>query len=106
MTFDARRLDRTVTILRFSEDIDKRGAAVATWAYVTRLRAAIVRTSTVDGDELGTTTIFHTRFTDVRPLDRVQLGADVFEVTAVRELGRRQGLELRTRAPRFREADQ
>lgn len=97
----AGRLDRTVTIQRFTTAPDDYGTPVETWSDVATLRAEIVQASTAEffKDEAprdDTTIIFRTRFlAGITNADRVSYDGRFFNITETKEIGRRHGLEIR-----------
>lgn len=103
----AGKLDRVINIESFSSTQDEFGSPIEEWtAFVTGLRAQIVQSSTAEffsntvGEGATSTIIFRTRFVDgVTNLHRIVYDGRNFDIEEVKELGRRQGLELRARAP-------
>lgn len=97
----AGRLDRTITIQRFTSAVDDFGTPVETWSDVATLRAEIVQASTAEffRDEAprdDTTIVFRTRFiAGITNADRVAYDGRLFDVKETKEIGRRNGLELR-----------
>ncbi len=102
----AGRLDRTITLQRFTSAPDDFGTPVETWSDVATLRAEIVQGSTAEFMRGGavdeTVIVFRTRFlAGITNTDRVTFDGAVFDVKETKEIGRRRGLELRcvARAP-------
>lgn len=100
----AGKLDRVITIERATAGAsDSYGVPSSTWATLATLRAQIVQASTEEfvrafGDSTETAVIFRTRYLDgVTLADRVAYEGAVHNLVEVKEIGRRRGLELRTR---------
>ena len=97
----AGKLDKTITIERFTETIDEYGVPRAAWAPVATVKAQIVQTSTEEffrtsGEGAESLAVFRTRYIDgVTPTDRILYAAGKFDVKEVKEIGRRRGLEIR-----------
>lgn len=96
----AGKLDRTITIQRGTNIVNEYGSPAFTWANLATLRAQVVQSSTEEfienGAEEKTVVIFRTRFlAGVTAADRVHyLGGD-FNIRELKEIGRREGLEIR-----------
>lgn len=103
----AGKLDRSITIQSFSNTVDSYGTPVETWTTLATLRAQIVQASTEEFIRAGgaspeTVVIFRTRFIDgVTTSHRVVSAGRNLNIKEVKEIGRREGLELRciARAP-------
>ncbi len=96
----AGRLDRTITVQRFTSTPDDYGTPVETWSDVATLRAEVVQASTSEFIRAGavdeTVIVFRARFLDgITNADRVVHGGEAFDVKETREIGRRRGLEIR-----------
>lgn len=101
----AGKLDRIIDLQR-SAIIGNDGAGnpELAWTVIARLRAQIVdgsRQATIGGEkqiDSAETVTFRTRFVDgVSLADRVVYQGAVHDLVEVKEIGRRRGLELRTR---------
>lgn len=96
----AGKLDRTITIQRSTDTPDEFGTPAFTWTNLATLRAQVVQSSTEEfienGAEEKTVVIFRTRFLPgVTAADRIHyLGSD-FNIKELKEIGRREGLEIR-----------
>ena len=102
----AGRLDRRLTIRRATRTQNALGETVETWADVATVWASKVDKATAEADARGSgearaatiTTHFRIRWSTttaaVTPLDRVFVGGREFDVTGVREIGRREGVEI------------
>lgn len=94
------KLDRTITIQRGTNTVNEYGTPTFTWANLATLRAQVVQSSTEEfienGAEEKTVIIFRTRFlSGVTTADRIHyLGSD-FNIRELKEIGRREGLEIR-----------
>lgn len=95
-------LDRKITIERAAEGLDAYGVPQTVWTAITELRAHILRGATEEamrphGASTETVTTFRTRyFPGITLADRVVYAGHAHDITEVREIGRRRGLELRT----------
>lgn len=97
-------MDRTIRIERAIETADEYGAVTPGWAEAFTVRAQLIEQSTTDymqasGDEARRVAVFRTRWIDgLSNADRVVFEGLPYDVEAVKEIGRRRGLELRCRA--------
>ncbi|MFI3904328.1 phage head closure protein [Ochrobactrum sp. S1502_03] len=98
----AGKLDRLIRVERPDGYTDDgHGGQDPVWAKVADIRAQIVQASTEEfirsyGASDETVIIFRTRFIDgVTPEDRITYGGGEYDIKEVKELGRRQGLEVR-----------
>jgi SPP1 family predicted phage head-tail adaptor len=96
-------LDRRVVIERAALVTDDFGQDIETWqpiATVWASKADIRDAERVAAQQVGATvtTRFQMRWSsrvrDISPRDRVVHAGDVYQVVAVKELGRREGLEV------------
>lgn len=101
---EAGRLDRRVTIQQPTTVISSTGGTTQTWANLVQVWAAkrdvAGREAAVAGlmaaGEAETVWQLHWR-EGITPKMRLIDGSTIYNITAVAELGRRQGLELRTK---------
>ena len=97
----AGKLDKTVTIERATTIVDDYGTPTPGWATVATVRAQLVQQSTEEfmrgwGTSSEAVTVFRIRHMDgITPADRVTLGSAAYDLKEIKELGRREGLELR-----------
>lgn len=97
----AGRLDREITLQRFTAAVEDAGTPILTWADIATMRAQIVQQSTDEfirgaGAVDETVIVFRLRWFDgITPADRVLFEGRHFNIKEVREIGRRRGLELR-----------
>ena len=103
---DAGALDRRLTIRRATRTQNALGETVETWADVATVWASKVDKATAEADARGSgearaatiTTHFAVRWSattaTVSALDRVVCAGRDFDVHGVREIGRREGLEI------------
>lgn len=95
-------LDRFVRIERATETLDAAGAPSLVWTAIGTVRAQLVGTETEEflrgaGAASEAVVVFRTRFlSGVVVSDRVIHGGVAHNIKAVQEIGRREGLELRT----------
>lgn len=100
----AGKLDRTITIQRFTNTVDDYGTPVQAWADVATVRAQIIEASTDEyiaarGAVDKAVVIFRIRWLDgITNADRVTYGGQNFNMKETKEIGRRKGLELRCEA--------
>lgn len=96
-------LDRMITIERASESRDSFNSVVKTWAPLATVCAAkedIRDAERVASQEVGAemTTRFRIRHStdiaDVDPKDRIVFQGRVFDIVAVKEIGRQEGIEI------------
>lgn len=97
----AGKLDRTIQIQRFTNTVDDFGTPVMAWDAVATLRAQLIEANTEEylrgnGATDETAAVFRTRYLDgVGTADRVSYQGGFFNIRDVKELGRRDGLEIR-----------
>lgn len=97
----AGKLDKTITIDRLGTSVDAYGTTTEGWTLVATARAQLVQGSTAEflasyGSKTETVAVFRIRHLDgLHPDDRITHGGVVYDLKEVKELGRRQGLELR-----------
>jgi|AraplaMF_Col_mLB_1032019.scaffolds.fasta_scaffold82384_1 SPP1 family predicted phage head-tail adaptor len=95
------KLDRTIRIDQFNPNsVDDYGTPTSGFTPRATLRAQIVQASTEEairnGAEDTTLVIFRTRWlADVTNADRVHYEGEDFNIKEVKEIGRREGLEIR-----------
>jgi SPP1 family predicted phage head-tail adaptor len=94
-------MDRKITIQRFTSTVDDFGTPVETWTDLVTLRAQQVQTSTDEyirnyGASDETVIVFRTWWrADVTNADRIVYAGDNYNIKETKEIGRRNGLELR-----------
>lgn len=97
----AGKLDRSISIQRFTNTVDEYGTPVQTWTDVATVRAQIVQQSTEEfirgfGASDETVIIFRMRYlAGVTLADRISYGGVLHNIKEVKEIGRRKGLEVR-----------
>lgn len=97
----AGKLDREITIQRFTSTVDDDGTPVQDWTDVATVRAEIVQASTEEfirgfGASDETVIIFLTRWLDgITNADRIVYVGNSHNIKETKEIGRRKGLELR-----------
>lgn len=100
----AGKLDRVITIQRFTNTVADDGAPVQTWTDVATVRAQLVQSSTDEyiagrGAADKAVVIFRIRWLDgITNADRVSYEGTIFNLKETKEIGRRKGLELRAEA--------
>lgn len=96
-------LDRRITIQRNSPTKDAFGASKDNWADLATVWAKKIEVSDAERTRAAeTAAIITTRFqvrwwslvSDLNPKDRVLYGTLTYDIVAVKELGRREGLEI------------
>ena len=102
----AGRLDRRLTIRRATRTQNALGETVETWADVATVWASKVDKATAEADARGSnetraatiTTHFAVRWSattaTIDPRDRVRCEGRDYDVTGLREIGRREGVEI------------
>ncbi|KQZ50729.1 head-tail adaptor protein [Rhizobium sp. Root149] len=97
----AGKLDRQITLQRFSSAPDDYGTPQSVWVDVAVLRAQIIQSAAEEflkapGAVEETSIIFRTRYLDgVTTADRIDYEGRFFNVKETKEIGRRKGLEIR-----------
>jgi len=100
----AGKLDRVITIQRFTSTVDDDGTPIQTWTDVATVRAQLVQSSTDEyiaarGAVDTAVVIFRMRWLDgITNADRVSYDDTLFNLKEIKEIGRRKGLELRCEA--------
>lgn len=98
----AGKLDRVIDIVRVTSETDPYGNPIETEETIATLRAQLIEASTEEfqrayGASGETAIVFRTRFLDdVTLADRVEYEGDSYNILALKEIGRRRGLEIRT----------
>lgn len=97
----AGKLDRIIEIQRLSRTVDDYGTETEAWTPVATLRAQLVQASTEEfmnsfGSSAETAAVFRIRYRDeLMTSDRVTYRGQAYDVKEIKELGRREGLDLR-----------
>lgn len=97
----AGKLDRIIEVQRLSRTVDDYGTETEAWTPVATLRAQLVQSSTEEfmnsfGSSAETATVFRIRYRDdLLTSDRVTYRGQSYDVKEIKELGRREGLDLR-----------
>jgi len=97
----AGKLDREIIIKRASVALNSTGTPVSTWATVVTLRAQLIDDVTEEkqrdhGESTERTVTFQTRyFCPLFVSDQIFYQGHDYNITNVKEIGRRRGLELR-----------
>ena len=100
MILRAGDLDRSIIIERAVETVSASGAVTSTYLPVTVMRAKLLTISTTDilrnaGGISEQAMVFQTRWIDgVTLADRITYGGVPLAIKAIREIGRRVGLEF------------
>ena len=98
----AGKLDREIVVQRGTEASDEFGGISFTWSDLVPLRAQLVQASTEEfmrnyGPDAEALTIFRTRYFDgITTADRVVYAGEIHDIRELKEIGRREGLEIRT----------
>ena len=103
----AGKLDRRITIEREAETVDRYGTASSAWTPIaTDIAAQMIQAATDEflsahGEDDKTVVVFRLRWrAGVEMTDRVMYQGTAFNVVEIKEIGRREGLELRCEASR------
>lgn len=97
-------LDKTIRIERGSNTVKNDGTPLFMWTELVTLRAETIQTSTEEfqrafGASGETATIFRTWFyAGITLADRVIIDGLVHDILELKEIGRRNGLEIRTKS--------
>lgn len=97
----AGKLDRSITIHRSSTTPNEYGTQIESWTFITETRAQLVQSSTEEfarsfGMSAETIVVFRIRHMDgLKTSDRITDRGQRYEIKEIKELGRREGLELR-----------
>lgn len=100
---DARKLDRTITLERRTEALDDFGTPTEAWAPIATLAAQRLTNGSREfvrayGQAEEGEAVFRVRFVaGITTADRVTYEGEELELVEIVELGRRAGLDLRTR---------
>lgn len=100
----AGKLDKTIEIQRQTVAVDDYGTQTEGWTTVTTIRAQVMQSTTEEFlRSFGTTSdiaiMFRIRHMDgLTPTDRVLFNGKAYDLKEVKELGRREGLDLRCAA--------
>lgn len=103
MALSAGKLDRRIRLERFTETRDEYNEPVKTWALLANRWAAYEPLS--DGEKFSASETaanasarFRIRWSsavaDLNPKDRLIFGGDTWEIVRVKEIGRREGIEI------------
>jgi len=95
------KLDKVIRIERAATTVDAYGTPQETWAELATVRAELVQATTEEfirsfGASSETAVVFRIRHMDgVTLADRVTYDGRAYDLKEAKELGRREGLELR-----------
>lgn len=94
-------LTKTITIERATVTVDDYGTPANSWATLATVRAQVLQQSTEDfmrnfGASTEAAIVFRIRWADgIAPGDRVTHDGQSYTLKEVKELGRREGMDLR-----------
>ena len=97
----AGKLDRQITIERYTETVAASGTIKRTWASVATVRAELVQLSAEEyltgfGEGDSSSAVFRIRYlSGITTADRVTFDGITYDIDEIAELGRKRGLELR-----------
>lgn len=97
----AGKLDRIITIQRLTSTVDQYGQVLETWADLATVRAQLIQATTEEfmkgwGASTEAATAFRIRHMDgITPADRVTYQGRAYDLKEIKEIGRRDALELR-----------
>lgn len=95
----AGRLDRRITIQRFTETRSKYNESIRSWADLYTVWAS-KRTQSgreaLQGEQVvaSNTVVFTIRHKAITPQDRILFEGQTYDIKSLNELGRREGLEI------------
>lgn len=98
----AGKMDKSITVQRYTRTVDEGGGSVFTWNDVATVRAQIIQQSTEEfirsmGATDETAVIFRVRWVDgLQTKDRVVYNGVNHNIREIKEIGRRRGLDIRT----------
>ncbi len=97
----AGKLDKTITIERLGLTVNDYGTETEGWTEVATVRAQLVQSTTEEfmrasGSAGETAVVFRIRHRDgLKVADRITMQGQPYDVKEIKELGRREGLDLR-----------
>ena len=97
----AGKLDRTITLERFTQTVSDTGSVSNDWTAIGSPRAEIVQQSATEfltgyGEAENGSVIFRIRYLPgITTADRVSFNGTAYDMKEITEIGRRRGLELR-----------
>jgi SPP1 family predicted phage head-tail adaptor len=97
----AGKLDKVIVLERATTAVDDYGTPVEAWTEFATVRAQLIQSTTEEfmqtfGMATQTAVVFRIRYLDgITLADRVRHDGRIFDLKEVKELGRREGLELR-----------
>ncbi|WP_276118382.1 phage head closure protein [Pararhizobium qamdonense] len=100
----AGKLDKTITIDRAATTVDEYGAPTEGWTTITTVRAQLIQSTTEEfiqsfGSSSKVAVIFRIRHRDgIAVSDRLTHSGQAYDLKEIKELGRRDGLDLRCTA--------
>jgi SPP1 family predicted phage head-tail adaptor len=100
----AGKLDKTITIQRRGEIVDDYGTVSEGWTDLATIKAQVIQSSTEEflksfGTTGETAIIFRIRWKEgFRLSDRIVYAGENYDLKEIKELGRRDGMDLRCTA--------
>lgn len=97
----AGKLDKTITLQRFTSTVDEYGTPIEAWADLATVRAQLVQSTTEEfmrgwGASSEAAIVFRIRHIEgITLADRVSYQGRAYDLKEIKELGRREGLDLR-----------
>lgn len=97
----AGKLTKTIVIERTATTVDDYGTPSEGWTIIATVRAQVLQQTTQEflaapGTTAETATVFRIRHRDgIETADRITHDGKAFDVKEIKELGRREGLDLR-----------
>ncbi|WP_249225608.1 phage head closure protein [Tardiphaga alba] len=94
-------MDATIVVQRVATTRNAAGTPVETWSDLVTLRAQVIQSSTEEfirgaGAQDLTATVFRTWFyPGISNADRIVCAGETYDVKEIKELGRRQGMDIR-----------
>lgn len=98
------KLDRRITIERLTETVKPSGSVVKAWTPIATVWAEVIQQSATEfftgfGEAETGTMIFRIRYVaNITTADRVTYNGSTYDLKEIKELGRRDALELRGEA--------
>lgn len=97
----AGKLTKTLTIERATTTVDAYGTPAESWATIAVVRGQLIQSSTEEfmrnfGASSEIAAVFRIRYRDgIKVADRITCDGIAYDLKEVKELGRREGLDLR-----------
>jgi SPP1 family predicted phage head-tail adaptor len=107
MALAAGKMDRRITLERFTETVDQFNEPVKAWGVLATRAASYEPLSDGERFRAGETAAnasarfvirYGSTVSDLNPKDRLTFGGVIYDIVRVKEIGRREGLEITANA--------